>query len=107
MGLELEVEESNFRDLKCIQPGYDGIEFTNSSGAEVDSDALADYLSTVEGVEQIQNLIISYSSQLKDLRVVKVLPNLRYITVYSYQIVSLDGLQWFQQGEYIKVCTEK
>ncbi|MEX2414583.1 MAG: hypothetical protein WD424_00450, partial [Paenibacillaceae bacterium] len=81
--------------------------FSNSLGIEVDSIALADYMSTVEGISQIQSLSISYSSLLKDLKVVKAFPNLRYISVYGYQITSLDGLEWFQHGEYIDITTEK
>lgn len=106
MTLELVIEESNFYDLKRIELGYEKIEFTNHLGVEVDSDALVDYLSAVEGVDQIQSLSIDWNSQLKDLKVIKAFPNLRYIKVYGYKIMSLEGLRWFQQGEYIKICTE-
>lgn len=103
---ELIVEESNFRDLKRIAAGYDSIEFSNSLGIEVNSKALADYLCAVEGIDQIQTLSINYSSQLKNLMVIKAFPNLRYLNIYGYQITSLDGLEWFQQGEFIHIWTE-
>lgn len=106
MGLELKVEESNFGHLKRIDPGYDSIEFTNRMGGEVDSIELAEYLVNVEGISQVQKLIIDFSSQLNDLKIVRAFPNLRSIAVYGYKIASLDGLEWFQQGEYIKISTE-
>ncbi len=106
MTLELIIEESNFHDLKGIEPGYDSIEFTNRLGIEVNSDALVDYLGTVEGTGQIQSLSIDWCSLLKDLKVIKAFPNLRYLNVYGYQITALDGLEWFQQGEFIHIWTE-
>ncbi|NOU71801.1 hypothetical protein GC098_10275 [Paenibacillus sp. LMG 31458] len=106
MGLELKVEESNFRDLKRIELDYDSIEFTNRLGIEVDSTELSDFMGNVEGIGQIETLSINFSSQLKDLEVVRAFPNLRNIAVYGYQITSLDGMGGFQQGEYIKISTE-
>jgi hypothetical protein len=43
---------------------------------------------------------------LTDLNVIKAFPNLRNIRVYGYKIKSLDGLEWFQQGDFIDICME-
>ncbi|CAH0121223.1 hypothetical protein PAE9249_03749 [Paenibacillus sp. CECT 9249] len=106
MGLELILEEPNFRDLRRIESDYDSIAFMNSVGMEVDSSELVDFMSKLEGRGKIEKLSISFNSQLKDLQVVRAFPNLRYIAVYGYRIDSLDGLEWFQRGESIKISTE-
>lgn len=107
MTKELTIEESKVYELKRIEQGYDELVFTNDLGIEVESTVLADFLLTVEGIDQIETLVISYSSQFHDLTVVRALPNLRSIDVYGDRVTSLDGLEWFKQGQYIKISTEK
>jgi Leucine-rich repeat (LRR) protein len=103
---ELEIEEPNIRDLKLIEPGYDEIELSNKLGSEVDSTILANHMGSVVGIDQIQTLTINYSSLLKDLKIIKAFPNLRNINVFGKQIASLEGLEWFHQGEYININTD-
>lgn len=105
--VELIVDESNFRKLERIEYGYNAIEITNDLGGELDSASLIDYLCAVEGASQIETLTINYSSQLRDLKVMKAFPNLKNIVVYGYKIVSLEGLEWFKKGQYIDICTER
>jgi hypothetical protein len=51
-----EIEESKFRELIKIDPSYDTIDITNSLGTEVDSIALTEHLSKVEGASNIVTL---------------------------------------------------
>lgn len=107
MTKELTIEESKVYELKRIEPGCNELVFTNDLGFEVDSTLLTDLLLTVEGIDQIETLVISFSSQFTDLKVVRALPNVRSIDVYGDRIKTLDGLEWFKQGRYIKINTGK
>jgi hypothetical protein len=49
---------------------YNELVFTNELGLEVDPTELTDFLLTVEGVGEIESLVISFSSQ-SDLRTVR------------------------------------
>jgi hypothetical protein len=106
MQMELTIEESRFHEIKRIEPGFDSIRLSNSLGIEVYSTALTDHLVTVEGIGHIKLLNISFSSCLKDLKVIKAFPNLSIVRVYGYQTLSMDGLEWFQQADYLVIRTE-
>jgi hypothetical protein len=103
----ISMEESDFRSLKRIESGYDTIRLLNNKGQEVDVNTIAEYFRQVEGIEKVRSLIISTSSNQKDLMIVKGFPNLLNIDVHGERIESLDGLEHFCNGRYLYIETGK
>jgi hypothetical protein len=100
-----EIEESNYSSLECIESGYNTIRLKNNLSLEVDGSIIAEHFSRVEGIDRIEILVIEFSSYLKNVEVIKGLPNLRCLQVNGNKIITLDGLEWFRRGEYVNINT--
>lgn len=92
-------------ELNQIPKDCDTFEFSNDLLQSVNFDELINHLCKIKGLNQIQSLIIGHSSQLKNLKVIRAFPNLRYVSVYGLELLTLDGLEWFKHGEYMEINT--
>jgi Leucine-rich repeat (LRR) protein len=104
---ELELEETKFRTLTAVKGGVDTLVLTNESGREPDADALADWLASVPGIEAITSLVVTPSSRLEHLMLVRGLPNLMNIQINGSRLRSLEGLESFRNGRYADIDTGK
>lgn len=102
---ELALEEWEIRSLRRIEPRYQVLSLRNQAGTPIDESALADELARVEGREGIKSLIIEPSSRVTNLRFLQALPGLETLNLNGLQLRSLEGLEWFRQGRFIKVDT--
>lgn len=104
---ELIIDESKFTELTTIEPQYDSLSISNPSNIEVDAEALMEHLQQMKGIDRIKTLTIDYNSSLKNLSILRVFTNLRGLFVYGQHIKSLDGIEFFNKGEYIKIQTHR
>lgn len=102
---ELIVDESKFTQLTTIEPQYDSLRISNPSEIQVDAEALIAHLKRIKGIDKFEELIIDYNSSLKNLSIVSVFPNLKFLFVYGHYIQSLDGIESFSKGRFIKIQT--
>lgn len=102
---ELIVDESKFTQLTTIEPQYDSLRISNPSEIQVDVEALITHLKRIKGIEKVEKLIIDYNSSLENLRIVSAFINLKVLYVHGQHIQSLDGIECFTEGEYIKIQT--
>jgi len=104
---ELILDESYFTQLSMIEAQYDSLRIINPSDKQVDVRALTKHVSQVKGVNRIEELIIDSSSSLQDLSIVSAFPNLKYLFIHGHHIQSLDGIEAFRKGSYIKIQTHR
>jgi hypothetical protein len=102
---EFEVEECDAGRLRIVPPGCDTLVLLNDGGNDCDSDALAAALSRLAGIERISVLVISPSSRLHDLSVLRALPALVTAGIHGRQIRSLEGISWFRSGRALDIDT--
>lgn len=104
---ELVLEEGRFTELTHIDEQYDSLKITNMSDIKPDAEALTDHLQQIEGIDRIRTLTINYNSSLTDLRVLRAFTNLKSLFVYGHQIISFDGIEWFNNGKNIIIETHR
>lgn len=103
----LNMEESEFMQLTHIEEQYNQLNLMNQTGEPVDADALTDHLQKLEGIDRVTDLTIDWNSSLTDLRVLRAFTNLTTLSIYNKKLNSLDGIKWFNKGDYLKICTTK
>lgn len=104
---DLELDESNIRSLRGIEPGYDSLVLRNRSKSEVDEGELGNALARIAGIEKIKSLVVEASSMVKNLIFLEALPRLETLQLNGLQLLTLDGLEWFRRGRFIKIDTGK
>lgn len=104
---EFSIDESNFSDIVQIDSQYNGLEISNPFGIEVDAETLTEYLKKLDGIDQIEKLIIDYNSSLADLRVLQAFTNIRILYIYGQNIKTFDGIEYLNKGEYIEIQTHR
>ena len=104
---ELEVEEWKIHSLSSIKAKYDTLSLGNEAGKAIDSASLRDNLASIKGIKSIKTLIIEPSSMLKDLDVLQAMPDLQTLQIHGKQLRTLDGLEWFRNGWFIQIETDK
>ncbi|MBW7475893.1 hypothetical protein K0T92_14195 [Paenibacillus oenotherae] len=102
---EINLEETNYRELIAIDEGVNAINLHNDSGVHIDGDSLAEHLAHVEGIEGIQSLSVKFSSKLLDVKVIRGLPGLTRLHVNGHRIQTLDGLESFRSGQHLDIVT--
>lgn len=105
MSQVLVLEETLFTQLLQIENQYDSLKISNQSDIKVDANALTEHLKLIKGIDQIEELTINYNSSLNDLSVLQAFTNLKSLFIYGQQINTLEGIEWFNKGEYIQVQT--
>jgi len=101
------LDEARFTELTHIDMQQSKLEITNPSDIKSDADALIEHLEKVKGIDRIKHLTIDYNSSLTDLRILQAFPGLEYLNVYGKHIMTFDGIEWFKNGEYLWIQTEK
>ncbi|MBD3920903.1 hypothetical protein H8B09_19210 [Paenibacillus sp. PR3] len=104
---ELELEESRFAELTHIEEQYNSLQLVNQLDDKVDIEALTEHLRQLEGIDRVKSLTINWNSSLSNLRVLRAFTNLEYLSIYGHQIKSLDGVELFSKGEFIRIHTHK
>ncbi|WP_157764348.1 hypothetical protein [Paenibacillus riograndensis] len=105
MSEELIIDESKFTELTTIGAKYNSLSISNPSNIEVDAEALMEHLKQITDIEKVEKLIIDYNSSLTNLRILSAFTSLKILHVYGQHIKSLDGIEFFNKGEYIKIQT--
>lgn len=105
MSTEIKVEETDFVQLTSIESHCDSLRISNSLNVGIDDTVLIEHLSKVDGIGQIEHLIINYDSSLSNLNVLSAFPNLRTLSVYGQHMKTLEGIERFDKGEYISIET--
>jgi len=100
----LDIDESNFQAIQTIGE-HSEVDLINKSDREVDESALYNHLKDLEGVDRVESLGIRWTSRLKNVEIIKIFPNLQILNICGHNIISLDGLEWFQKGEYLNIET--
>jgi len=100
------IDESEFESVSTLG-GKESVEIGNDSGGEIDEEAFYDYLINLDGSDRIETLEIIGNSQLKNLEIIKAFPSLRILTVWGNSIASYDGMEWFKNGEFLKIDSNK
>lgn len=104
---ELIIDESKITQLINIDSQIDSLRIGNTAEIQIDAMALIARLKQVKGIDKIEELIIDYNSSLSDLSIVSIFPNLKFLFIYGQHIQSLDGIESFNKGEYIKIRTHR
>ncbi|AKG36404.1 hypothetical protein [Paenibacillus durus] len=107
MSEELIVDESKFTELTTIEPQYESLSISNPSEIQVDVEALITHLKRIKGIDKIEKLIIDYNSSLENISILSAFTNLKSLFIYGHHIQSLDGIESFSKGEYIKIQTHR
>lgn len=105
MSEELILNEAEFIQLASIEPQYDSLRLTNPSEVQVDVENLIRHLKRMEGIEHIEELTIDYNSSLENLSIISVFTSLKFLFLYGHHIQTLDGIESFSNGKFIKVKT--
>lgn len=101
------IEEWNIKSIINLDRDCDTLALSNMRGEDIDEVEVADSLHTIAGVERIKSLILQPSSRLTTLMFIKAMPALENLHLYGQQLRSLEGLQYFKNGKYIKIDTGK
>jgi hypothetical protein len=104
---DLEVDESNIRSLRRIEPGYDSLVLCNPSRSKVDEGELGNELAGIAGIEGVKSLVVEVSSMVKNLIFLEALTGLETLRLYGLQLLTLEGLEWFRRGWFIDIETGK
>ncbi|RXZ81562.1 hypothetical protein EBB07_14675 [Paenibacillaceae bacterium] len=106
MSMELTVDEANFTEIEDITAAYDRLIIGNEHGLVVDEQAFIEHWRLVKGTEHIECLTIDYNSTLKNLNVIRFFPNIKILNLYGKKLLSVEGIECFQQGEFININTD-
>lgn len=99
-----EIDESNFSELKSVK-GHTSIELCNNSNIAINARELYDHLLNIDGICEVDSLMIGWSSQQNNVEIIKAFPNLQSLSIYGHRIESLDGLECFK-GKHIVIDTD-
>ncbi|RXZ81565.1 hypothetical protein EBB07_14695 [Paenibacillaceae bacterium] len=105
MSMELTVDEANFTEIKSISAEYDDLIILNEHGAAVDEQAFIEHWRSVKGTEHIKYLTIGYNSTLRNVHVIQFFPNLKALVLNGKKLLSIEGIEWYQQGGVIDINT--
>lgn len=105
MFMETSVDESNFTEIVLLETQYDCVTISNQQGIEVDEYAFIEHWKNVGGVEHVRILKIDYNSSLKNVNILSAFPNVKNLILSGQHITSLEGIEWFKNGEYICIDT--
>jgi len=104
---DLEVDESNIRSLRGIEPGYDTLLLRNRSRSEVDERELSNALAGIAGIERVKSLVVEPSSMVKNLIFLEALTGLETLQLNGLRLLTLEGLECFHRGRFISIDTGK
>lgn len=107
MSEELVLDESKITELTIIEPQYDSLRMGNPSEIQVNAEALIKHLKQIKGIDNINELIIDHNSSLENLLIISAFINLKFLFVYGHHIQSLEGIEAFSKGEFIKIQTHR
>jgi len=102
----IQIDEVNYYWIKSIDE-YNSVDIVNDSNMELDEGSFYNYFEKLKGTECIKRLTIHYSSQLKNVGIIRFFPNLALLRINGQNIKSLDGLEWFKNGKSINISLEK
>ena len=102
---DIKINEADFMAVESVA-GYESVTFHNRSDAEIDANALVDHFMNLKGTEEIKHLIIGWSSNLRNVEIVRAFPCIRTLEVAGHIIESLDGLEWFSNSQYLSIPTD-
>ena len=100
---EIEIDETQVGSPSLA--GCDTVLLSNGAGVAVDGVRLAAELRRLAGAHEVRSLVVQPSSMLTDVRVVAAFPALETLELYGLRLRSLDGLEAFAHGRYLKVDT--
>ena len=100
---ELEIDEARI----ATGPGgpFETAILANPDGIEVDEARLRQELGRLAGAEAITSLVVQPSSRVTDVRFLDAFPALETLELYGLRLRTLDGLDAFVRGRYLKVDT--
>jgi hypothetical protein len=104
---ELVLEEWAAAALESVGPAYNTLSLRNSSGKDIDELTLADEFGRVAGINRIKSLVIEPSSKLRNLAILKSFPALETLQLNGLHLRTLNGLEWFKHGRFLKIDTGK
>jgi hypothetical protein len=100
---ELEIDEA--RIAAAAGGPFETVILANRDGIEVDEARLREELGRLAGAEEIASLVVQPSSRVTDVRFLDAFPALETLELYGLRLRTLDGLDAFAHGRYLKVDT--
>lgn len=104
---DFEVDECELSSVSPISKKYTTVILVHR-GKKVKSECI-EYSATppIKGAGNIKSLIVNKSSMLTDMSVTQLFPKLETIDVYGLSIKTLDGIENFFHGWFVKIDTGK
>jgi len=106
MSEELEIDETNYKEMLSIDESCESMTISNESELELDdAEGLIEHLKKIHGLDRITKLTINYNSTLRDLKVLSAFSNLKVLYILGKRIRTFHGIESFSQGNYIRIDT--
>lgn len=104
---ELTIDESE--DISAIGLGedVDTLILCNPHGREISMWSLEKNLGRIPDINRVTSLQVEPESQITDLRFIKAIPNLVNLILYGSRLETLDGIEFFQKGQFVEIHTGK
>jgi hypothetical protein len=100
---ELEIDETEVP--AAAAGGVETVLLANRSGADVDAARLRERLRRLAGAEAVTSLVVQPSSRVTDVRFLDAFAALESLELYGLRLGTLDGLDAFARGRYLKLDT--
>jgi hypothetical protein len=100
----LEWDESAARFSPITVEGA-SVVLKNSAGDAVDAQRLAERIAVTRGVEKVTKLHVHPSSHVCNLGFLRALPALESLNVEGLQLQTLDGIDGFRRGRFLRIDT--
>jgi hypothetical protein len=100
---ELEIDEAHV----ATAPGadYESVLLGNRAGVDVDESRLREELGRLAHADAVRSLVVEPSSRVTSLRFLAAFPALETLELYGLRLRTLDGLEGFTRGRYLKLDT--
>jgi hypothetical protein len=102
----LEIDEVYYNSTTSVGDNT-RIDIFNRSDTIVDEEAFYNHLKNLDGIENIIDLNIHWNSRLENVNIIKAIPNLRYISIWSPNVKSYEGIEWFKNADLLAITNGK
>jgi hypothetical protein len=104
---EISIDESNYNGNIEITPNIKIFSFNNDEYQEVCKDKLLKLLESLENRQNIEVLVIDWTSSLDDLEIVKYFPNIKRLILSGKNLKKISGIEALKNLSELLIETEK
>ncbi len=104
---ELTIDESEDLSKIVVGEDYDTLILCNPHGRMISYESLESNLKRIRGINKVTSLQVEPESQVTDLGFIKVIPGLVNLMLYGHRLKNLEGIEYFQKGQFVEIDTGK